>query len=78
MKPGKKGISLTVPQFSALIELLPDIEKSLLAKNQAISRPEYHGETKTEGSDHHEIDGSEVKELDAGMKKNFEETSEED
>lgn len=80
MKPGKKGISLTVAQFTTLIEQLPAIEKSLRAAGQSIARPKYD-----EGDGGGEQEGNEDEEVpDAGAeekvetKKNFEETSEEE
>ncbi|CRG90423.1 hypothetical protein PISL3812_07467 [Talaromyces islandicus] len=39
--PGKKGISLPVEQFNALISHLPDIEGVLSQKGVAIPRPSY-------------------------------------
>lgn len=39
--PGKKGISLPIDQFSALLALLPDIETALQEKGVSIPRPDY-------------------------------------
>jgi Transcriptional Coactivator p15 (PC4) len=43
MRPGKKGISLTVAQFSALIEALPAVERSLRKAGETVPRPDYEG-----------------------------------
>lgn len=77
MKPGKKGISLTVAQFSAFIEALPALEASLKAAGQSIPRPKYDalggGTTKEEDEDIPDANEEQVE-----AKKNFEETSEEE
>ncbi|KAL1310777.1 hypothetical protein AAFC00_001024 [Neodothiora populina] len=39
--PGKKGISLSVEQFNAIIELLPQLEACLKDKGEDIARPDY-------------------------------------
>jgi len=41
--PGKKGISLPMNQYSALIELLPYIEKELTETGETVPRPQYDG-----------------------------------
>ncbi|KAI4091938.1 MAG: hypothetical protein LQ344_003756 [Seirophora lacunosa] len=41
MLPGKKGISLPVAQFQALVALLPEIEVALEARGEVLGRPEY-------------------------------------
>ncbi|KAI4118213.1 MAG: hypothetical protein LQ345_001698 [Seirophora villosa] len=41
MMPGKKGISLPVAQFQALVALLPEIEAALAARGEVLGRPEY-------------------------------------
>ncbi|KAH8695905.1 putative RNA polymerase II transcriptional coactivator [Talaromyces proteolyticus] len=41
--PGKKGISLPIEQFSALISHLPEIEEALSQKGITIPRPPYNG-----------------------------------
>ncbi|KAL6239171.1 hypothetical protein BDW75DRAFT_227319 [Aspergillus navahoensis] len=55
--PGKKGISLPIDQFSALLTLLPEIETALEEKGVSIPRPDYinqgtnsDGDAKDEGS----------------------------
>jgi hypothetical protein len=39
--PGKKGISLTMEQFTALLGVLPDIERALKSKGVEVPRPQY-------------------------------------
>ncbi|KAI5194888.1 PC4-domain-containing protein [Aureobasidium subglaciale] len=41
MLPGKKGISMTIEQFSALLEVLPEVEEALKEKGQELPRPNY-------------------------------------
>ncbi|KAJ5605894.1 hypothetical protein N7510_008675 [Penicillium lagena] len=42
--PGKKGISMPVDQFAALVTLLPEIEQSLTQQGQCLPRPNYSGD----------------------------------
>ncbi|CAD0018791.1 unnamed protein product [Aureobasidium pullulans] len=44
MLPGKKGISLSLEQFSAFLEVLPEIEAALKSKDQELPRPNYTSE----------------------------------
>lgn len=75
-----QGISLTVPQYNALVALLPQIETALIAKGESVVRPDYAGaknkqaETAEEETDG-EGGGDEEK---TEGKKNFEATSEEE
>ena len=39
--PGKKGISLTTEQFTALLAVLPDIDHVLKSKGIEVPRPQY-------------------------------------
>lgn len=42
--PGKKGISMTLEQYSAFIRLLPQIEATLKKSGAIVPRPEYIGD----------------------------------
>ncbi|EED21770.1 RNA polymerase II transcriptional coactivator, putative [Talaromyces stipitatus ATCC 10500] len=66
--PGKKGISLPIEQFSALVSHLPEIEQVLSAKGISVPRPSYNGESNEKDED----------EGDHSGKKNIDSTSEED
>jgi len=61
--PGKKGISMPMDQWAALMEVLPQIEGVLREKGESVVRPKFG-----------EGNGVEV----GSGKKNFEATSEED
>lgn len=81
--PGKKGISLSMEQYAAIIQLMPEIETILEAKGEKVPRPKYEGgKTVTERADEDEDGGGEGKEEVMKSKKsrkgNFEETSEEE
>ncbi|KAJ5486357.1 ssDNA-binding transcriptional regulator [Penicillium desertorum] len=39
--PGKKGISMPVDQFAAIVSLLPEIEKALKENGETLPRPVY-------------------------------------
>ncbi|KAI4761775.1 PC4-domain-containing protein [Aureobasidium sp. EXF-3400] len=39
--PGKKGISLSLEQFSAFLEILPEVEAALKSQGQNLPRPNY-------------------------------------
>ncbi|KAJ5178942.1 hypothetical protein N7492_002152 [Penicillium capsulatum] len=70
--PGKKGISMSVDQFAALVTLLPDIEQALSQKGVAVPRPDYSGV-----SGHSDGDGNQDK-ASSPSKQNIEATSDED
>lgn len=42
--PGKKGISMPVDQFAAIISILPDIEQALKENGEILPRPVYSAE----------------------------------
>ncbi|KAK6006658.1 hypothetical protein QM012_005666 [Aureobasidium pullulans] len=42
--PGKKGISLSLEQFSAFLGILPEVEAALKSQGQELPRPNYGGE----------------------------------
>ncbi|GAB7341232.1 hypothetical protein MBLNU457_7511t2 [Dothideomycetes sp. NU457] len=73
MLPGKKGISLTPEQFSALIEVLPQLETALQDKGISVTRPKYTSEPASKADS---IDENE--EAENETKKNHEATSEDD
>ncbi|KAM0717889.1 hypothetical protein Q7P37_006221 [Cladosporium fusiforme] len=58
--PGKKGISLSMEQFQAFLESLPEIEKALQAKGISIPRPKYDGAS-SGAADNNEEDETEDK-----------------
>ncbi|KAF4308637.1 putative RNA polymerase II transcriptional protein [Botryosphaeria dothidea] len=72
--PGKKGISLTLDQYNALVELLPDVEAALARKGEAVKRPNFEGPTGGPVKGDQQSDNDEAD--DAG-KQNFEATSDE-
>ncbi|CAF9914937.1 MAG: hypothetical protein GOMPHAMPRED_008334 [Gomphillus americanus] len=70
--PGKKGISLPLDQFSALVSLLPQIEEQLQSQGDKLPRPEY-------GADKAMADGDAAADTAAPNRKaNHEETSDEE
>ncbi|KAL9012470.1 MAG: hypothetical protein Q9173_002765, partial [Seirophora scorigena] len=80
MMPGKKGISLPVAQFQALVAQLPEIEAALAAKGEVLARPDYGAAAAgsvDEGGDE-EVKGKGKKGTKGGGKENFEATSEEE
>ena len=78
----KQGISLTLPQFNALVQLLPHIENVLTEKGESITRPDYSGESSIGAGKEVAAAGAKEDEVvaDAGKggKRNFEETSDEE
>ncbi|CAG7937928.1 unnamed protein product [Penicillium salamii] len=67
--PGKKGISMPIDQFSALVSLLPEIEGALKQSGETIPRPAYSGESPSG----HEESGNQ-----SPTKQNIDATSDED
>jgi hypothetical protein len=55
-----KGISLSIEQYTALIEILPDIERVLKSKGVEVPRPQYgKATTKTVKEEEHVDDDEE-------------------
>ncbi|KAJ5919010.1 hypothetical protein N7466_009953 [Penicillium verhagenii] len=72
--PGKKGISMPVAQFAALIKILPDIEEALKGQGESLPRPAYSGDgAQSDGEDQDKPNKS-----SSPSKPNIEATSEED
>ncbi|KAJ9497325.1 hypothetical protein LTR99_008787 [Exophiala xenobiotica] len=69
--PGKKGISLTVEQYSALIDAVPQIELLLQKQGEKVSRPKYDGSAPVE-------DDQPQEDEDTDKKANIEATSDEE
>ncbi|EUC49642.1 hypothetical protein COCMIDRAFT_84208 [Bipolaris oryzae ATCC 44560] len=70
-KPGKKGISLSIDQYNALLAAAPLIESALAKKDIKVTRPDYDGDasTKSEAKDNRKeeeqgVDGEANKEDD--------------
>ena len=51
-----QGISMPIDQYSTLVGLLPQIEKQLKAKGEAVARPDYDGKTTAEDDEHADVD----------------------
>ncbi|OAL51832.1 PC4-domain-containing protein [Pyrenochaeta sp. DS3sAY3a] len=45
LRPGKKGISLTIDQYNALLAAAPLLESALAKKGINVARPDYDAET---------------------------------
>ncbi|KAJ5637279.1 hypothetical protein N7490_007158 [Penicillium lividum] len=71
--PGKKGISMTVDQFAALVNILPGIEESLKEQGVSLPRPMYSGDEAQSDVDQDKINNSST-----SSKQNIEATSEEE
>ncbi|KAL8696902.1 MAG: hypothetical protein Q9201_007421 [Fulgogasparrea decipioides] len=88
MLPGKKGISLPIVQYATFLTLLPEIEKSLVAKGETVPRPDYkssqlaaedNAEEAEEGDDVEDAMENSKRKLQPHQKKqNFEATSDEE
>ncbi|KAL9108577.1 MAG: hypothetical protein Q9227_006663 [Pyrenula ochraceoflavens] len=88
--PGKKGISLTMEQYIALVEALPGIEEVLKSKGEHVTRPEYgdgssssrraqaEAEDDQEEEERQEDTGGTTKVKKERKKSNFEATSDEE
>ncbi|EEP76046.1 predicted protein [Uncinocarpus reesii 1704] len=79
--PGKKGISMTLEQFNALVALLPNLEEVVKQKGGTITRPEYgdEGDNDADEADQEmeEEEGQATKRNKVSPEKNIEATSDE-
>ena len=71
--PGKKGISMSLEQYSAFIAVMPQIEENLAKDGQQVPRPLYDGKAEQTTSKH--FDNSAPEE---DRKPNIEATSDEE
>ncbi|OCT53030.1 RNA polymerase II transcriptional coactivator [Cladophialophora carrionii] len=71
--PGKKGISLTLDQYSALIQITPQIEDLLKSQGEKVPRPNYSGNAPAEDQDQDDSEGEQK-----DVKPNIDATSDED
>ncbi|KAJ5150982.1 RNA polymerase II transcriptional coactivator KELP [Penicillium canariense] len=75
--PGKKGISMSIEQFSALVELLPDLEQTLQQRGESLPRPVYSGAA-SQVDDEGDKEQSRPDKDASPSKQNIEATSDED
>ena len=54
-----KGISLSIEQYTALIEILPDIERVLKSKGVEVPRPQYGKATSKTVEEEQDVDEDE-------------------
>ncbi|EXJ73727.1 uncharacterized protein A1O5_03489 [Cladophialophora psammophila CBS 110553] len=73
--PGKKGISMSIEQYSALIQIMPQIEAVLKGQGEKVPRPNYDGSVPP--TDEENIEG-EGEDEETRKKQNIEATSDED
>ncbi|KAI9858249.1 MAG: hypothetical protein M1824_004419 [Vezdaea acicularis] len=77
--PGKKGISLTLEQYSQLVNILPSVEALLAKSGVKVPRPFYDEVQKDEDNEESEEDRPSKKARSkAERKRNIEATSDED
>ncbi|KIY03216.1 uncharacterized protein Z520_01683 [Fonsecaea multimorphosa CBS 102226] len=74
--PGKKGISMSIEQYTALIQIMPQIESVLKSQGEKVPRPNYDG-SGSAGDDESNEEGAEGDE-EMDRKPNIEATSDED
>ncbi|KAI4833737.1 PC4-domain-containing protein [Aureobasidium sp. EXF-8845] len=60
--PGRKGISLSLEQFSAFLEILPEVEAALRSQGQELPRPNYAHDDDTKVSSSAKLPKSEPEE----------------
>ncbi len=70
-----QGISLSIEQYSALVEIMPHIETLLKSRGEKVPRPNYNRNAPDEEEDDEEEDGDE--DMDS-KKANIEATSDEE
>ncbi|EXJ88876.1 casein kinase II subunit alpha [Capronia epimyces CBS 606.96] len=74
--PGKKGISMSLEQYSALIDIMPQVEEVLKQQGETVPRPNYSGSAQAaEENGEEEDEEDEEKKL---KKENIEATSDEE
>ncbi|KAK7183296.1 transcriptional coactivator p15 family protein [Paraphaeosphaeria sporulosa] len=73
MKPGKKGISLPIDQYNALLAAAPLLEAVLAEREEKIARPKYDGEVAKLAEDNKEEDKAGAKAGDGEEKEEEEE-----
>ncbi|KAI4611773.1 hypothetical protein J4E83_008024 [Alternaria metachromatica] len=61
-RPGKKGISLTIDQYNALLASAPLIESALAKKDIQVVRPDYEADLSAKAEDKKEGDEEEAEE----------------
>ncbi|KAK3061884.1 hypothetical protein LTS18_005240 [Coniosporium uncinatum] len=83
--PGKKGISMPVDQFAALVSLLPEIDKALAAKGVELPRPLYDAVSNggaagkvDDAEDEPANEGDEAEDDEKPKRANYEATDDED
>ncbi|CAI6335367.1 unnamed protein product [Periconia digitata] len=66
MKPGKKGIALTIDQYNAFLAAAPLLESVLIKRKETVARPEYNGQSAVDkdagGEDEEEVNEDEDEE----------------
>jgi hypothetical protein len=72
-----QGISLTIEQYSALINVLPQLEHEIQEKGESVPRPDYSGAAPVPPPKENQQENSD-EDTDDVKKANFEATSEEE
>ncbi|EHY58747.1 hypothetical protein HRR83_007471 [Exophiala dermatitidis] len=78
--PGKKGISMSLEQYSALIGIMPQIEELLKQQGESVPRPDYSGtgSTPSTSAANNGADEDQEETARTSQKANIEATSDED